>query len=185
MVRAFIAIEISDKTKGNLRNIIAKLMEVKADVKWVSPLNLHITLKFLGNIKYDEIAKISDIIKESSSDIGPFNLYIEGLGAFPDLKRPRTIFVNIKDEHNNLSILYSKLEDRLSYLGMKKESRKFIPHLTIGRARSQKYTDKLANLIETHKNDFMGKEEVDSLVLMMSELLPEGPKYTKLDTINL
>lgn len=185
MIRSFIAIELSDKTKNSLKKIIAELSEVKADVKWVSTVNLHITLKFLGNIKEDDILNISNIIKESSSDIEPFNLHIEGSGAFPDLKRPKIIFVNIKDDKNNIFTIYERLEDKLSHLGIKRESRKYKPHLTIGRARSPKCIDKLADSIKIHKNDFIGDEQIESIVLMTSELLPKGPKYSKLDTINL
>lgn len=185
MIRSFIAIEISDETRNNLRSTISELREVKADVKWVSTVNLHITLKFLGNIKDDEIPKIMDIIRESSLGIEPFDLFIEGLGAFPDLKRPKVIFVNIKEENNNLFTLHERLEDKLSYLGVEKELREYKPHLTIGRVRSRRYIDKLVNSIEMHKKDVIGNEQIESIVLMMSELLPKGPEYTKLDTIKL
>ncbi|MGR3320197.1 MAG: RNA 2',3'-cyclic phosphodiesterase [Candidatus Anammoxibacter sp.] len=185
MVRTFIAIEISDKTRNNLKTIIAKLSEVKAHVKWVLPVNLHITLKFLGNVKDDEIVKISEFIRESSCGIKPFNLHIGGLGAFPDLKRPKVIFVNIKDEYNNLFTLHNKLEEKLTCLGIKKELRKYEPHITIGRVRSRQRIDTLTNTIEMHKNDSLGNEQIESVALMMSELLPKGPEYTKLDTIKL
>lgn len=185
MIRSFIALEISDNTKNNLKNVIAKLDASKADVKWVSTVNLHITLKFLGNVREEDIPEISRIIKESSSDIEPFGLEIKGSGAFPNLKNPRVIFVNIVDECSNLSKLYNRLEDKLSYLGIKKESRKYVPHLTIGRVRSHKQIVKLVNTIEMQKDDFIGSEQIGSIDLMMSELLPKGPKYTRLDAVKL
>lgn len=183
MVRSFIAIEISDKTKDKLKNIIAKLDEAKSDVKWVSTKNLHITLKFLGNITDDTIVEISNIIRESSFGINPFSLDIEGIGAFPNLERPKVIFVNIKDEGEYLSKLYDRLNEKLSYLGIKKESRNYIPHLTIGRVRSQKHINKLIDSIKVKGDDFIGNEQVGSIILMMSELLPKGSKYSRLDTI--
>ena len=185
MIRTFVAIEISDKTRNDIKTIIARLREVKAHVKWVLPANLHITLKFLGNVKDDEIAKISEFIRESSSGLKPFNLHVGGLGAFPDLKRPKVIFVNIKDEYNNLYTLHNRLEEKLTCLGIKKELRKYKPHITIGRVSSCQQIDILADAIEMHKNDSLGNEQIKSVALMMSELLPKGPEYTKLDTIRL
>ena len=156
MVRTFIAIEISDKTRNNLKDIIARLSNVKAHVKWVLPVNLHITLKFLGNVKDYEITKISEFVRESTYGIRPFDLHIGGLGAFPDLKRPKVIYVDIKDEYNNLFTLHKRLEETLTYLGAKKELRKYKPHITIGRVSSRQQVDTLADAIEMHKNDSFG-----------------------------
>ena len=183
MIRSFIAIEISDKTKHKLNDIIVKLDGAKADVKWVSTKNLHITLKFLGDITNDAIVEISNIIRESCSDIDPFSLDIEGIDAFPNIKRPKVIFVNIKNGSEYLSKVYYRLNEKLSYLGIKKESRSYIPHLTIGRVRSQKNLNKLIDSIKVMDDDFIGNEQVGSIILMMSELLSKGPKYSRLDTI--
>ncbi|MGR3220306.1 MAG: RNA 2',3'-cyclic phosphodiesterase [Candidatus Anammoxibacter sp.] len=185
MVRIFIAIEINEKTGKDLETVIARLSEVEAHVKWVLPANLHITLKFIGNVKDSEIAKIMEFIRESSYGIKPFNLHVGGLGAFPDLKRPKVIFVNIKDEHNNLCTLHSRLEDKLTYFGITKELRKYKPHITIGRVSSRQRIDALTDAIGICKNDLSGNEQIESVALMMSELLPKGPKYTKPDTVKL
>lgn len=185
MIRSFIAIEINQKTRENIGEWIVKLCKTEADVKWVEPENLHVTLKFLGYIKDEEVVDISKAIKESVQDICPFSLSIEGLGAFPDLKRPNVVFVNIKEADKNLATLHTRLDERLSSFGIKRENRRYEPHLTIGRVRSRKNTNLLTHEIESNKAIFFGQELVESIALMMSELSPEGPRYSRLDTIAL
>lgn len=184
-MRSFIAVEISCEIKDALGEIIAKFRGCGADVKWVRPANLHVTLKFLGDIDENDIVKISEIVRECSLDIKPFDLAIEGIGAFPDLEKPRVIFVNMCDEIENLSILFDRFNDKLSHIGIKKEDRKFEAHLTIGRVKSLKGIEPLLEMIEAEKTRCFGEEYVESVVFMMSELLPKGPRYSKLDTIKL
>ena len=185
MLRSFIAIEISEKTKKNIGKIISTLSGADADVKWVRPVNLHITLKFLGDVDECDVPEMCNVIKEAVVDVEPFDLVIDGLSAFPNVKSPKVVFVNITDQSETLSTLYERVEELLSYLGIKRESRKFTPHLTIGRVRSKKNLDTLSNLIETNRESFAGDVLVESIDLMMSELLPDGPEYSKLETIYL
>ncbi len=185
ILRSFIALEISNQTKDVLKDAIVKFKKSSADIKWVRPDNLHITLKFLGNINEADVTSISGIIKECSADIKPFDLSIEGVGGFPSLIKPRVIFVEIRKEISNLSVLFARLNDKLSSFGIKKETRKYLPHLTIGRVRSLKKTEGLSGVIEEYKAKLFGEERVDSIALMMSELLPGGAKYTRLDSLSL
>ena len=185
MIRSFVAIEISQNIKRNLGEIISKLSGANADVKWVRPANMHITLKFLGSVEEGDILEICNVIKDAVVDVEPFDLEIGGLGAFPDIKKPKVVFVNIVDQSKTLLTLYERVEERLAYFGIKRESRKFTPHLTIGRVRSQKNLKTLFGLIENNKKVSAGGLLVESIDLMMSELLPAGPEYSKLGTIDL
>lgn len=185
MIRSFIAIEINEKTREKIGKLIIKLCKTEADVKWVEPENLHVTLKFLGYIKEEDIADISKAVKETVQDIFPFSLSIEGLGAFPDLKRPNVVFVNIKEKGKNLVTLHTRLNERMASFGITRETRKYDPHLTIGRVRSRKNINLLTYEIESNNGAFFGQELVESIALMMSELYPEGPRYSRLDTVTL
>ncbi len=185
MIRSFIAIEISEKTKNNIGKIIAILSGADADVKWVRPANQHITLKFLGDVDECDVPVICNMIKVAVVDVEPFDLKIEGLDAFPNIKSPKVVFVNIIDHRETLSALYERVEERLSCFGVKREARKFTPHLTIGRVRSKKNLDALFNLIENNRKSIVGDVLVKSIDLMMSELLPKGPEYSKLETVYL
>ncbi len=185
MIRSFIAIEVSKEVKNNIAALTAKLGQSRADVKWVSALNLHITLKFLGDIREEDIANIRNVIKESAAGVKPFDLTVEGAGAFPDLKRPRVVFACLTGETANLASLNGKLDENLADFNVKKENRKFSPHLTIGRVRSRKNSEALSELIEKSRAEYFGAIKADSIVLMMSELQPKGPLYSVMDRIKL
>ncbi len=185
MVRSFVAIEISQNIKRNLGKIISKLSGTNAEVKWVRPANMHITLKFLGSIDECDVPEICNMLKDAAVDVEPFDLEIGGLGAFPDIKKPKVVFVNIVDQSKALLTLYERVEERLADFGIKRESRRFTPHLTIGRVRPQKNLKTLIDLIDNNKKVFAGGLLVESIDLMMSELLPEGPEHSKLGTIDL
>ncbi|ODS32485.1 MAG: 2'-5' RNA ligase [Candidatus Scalindua rubra] len=184
-IRAFIAIEIGKEIKRKLSEFLSQLKETNADVKWVFPENIHLTLKFIGYIEEETLPGLNKIINDAISCLSPFNISIRNIGAFPNLKKPRIIFVCVQDKGNSLAKIYEKLDKGVEKLGIKRESKKYVGHITLGRIRSQKNISKLINTLKSDTEHFFGLEKVNYISLMQSKLTPTGPIYTRLNSFML
>ncbi|MBI2560737.1 MAG: RNA 2',3'-cyclic phosphodiesterase [Planctomycetes bacterium] len=180
-LRTFIAVEINEEIRKGLSDLITRLKTTGADVKWVAPENIHITLKFLGYIEDSQVVLVSQLIREATTSINSFTTVIKHLGAFPNVKRPRVIFVVAHEEGNNLATIYSRLNESLTKLDIESESREFTPHLTVGRVKSLKNLTALTDLMDSLKESSFGQQMVKGIVLMQSDLKPTGPVYKKLE----
>ena len=136
-VRSFIAIELPAAVISLLDNVQQELKVLRLKARWVRPQNIHLTLKFLGNIDSGEIEKIGRAMVDAAGDSAPFTLTIGGIGFFPDIKRPRVIWVGLDGAKPALFNLQRNLADRLAIAGFPKEERSFKAHLTLGRIRQQ------------------------------------------------
>lgn len=184
-VRLFVAVEITEEIRKNLAGLQDDLKRVDADVGWVVPENLHITAKFLGSLDEEKIAAVVDILKDSVSHIKPFDLDYRGVGVLPTEKNPRVIFADVIDAGGILAKIHERLDNQLVALGVEHEDRKFTAHLTVGRIKTRRNVRKLVeNLNSYHGFDF-GSERVTQVVLMKSDLLPDGPIYTKMHGVDL
>jgi 2'-5' RNA ligase len=178
-IRSFVAIECNDvNIVSNVSRVQRSLSSAKADVKFVEPENIHLTLKFLGDVQEELIDNVIDVVKEVSFE--PFNFTIEGVGVFPSLRRPQTIWAGITNGLTDLSQVFNLVEDGLSKLGFEKERRRFNPHLTLGRVRSGRNRDKLVEALKAHADEKFGEVRVDKITLKKSVLTPKGPIYTNL-----
>jgi len=184
-IRAFIAIEIDSEIKKRLSKHIDKLKGAGADVKWVVPENIHLTLKFLGYIEEDTLPGLNKIISDAASNLESFNISIGNIGAFPSHKRPRIVYVCVEDKEDLLLKLYENLNKGVEVLGIKKESKKYVGHITLGRIRTQKNISKLTTALESETECFFGYEKINYFSLMQSQLTPKGPIYTKLNNFLL
>lgn len=184
-LRIFVAVEINDEIRRGLSGLITRLKTTGADVKWVVPENVHITLKFLGYVEDAQVAAVSKLIRKAVASINSFTVDIKHLGAFPNWKRPRVIFVVAHEKDNNLATIYSRLDDSLTELGIKKEGREFTPHLTVGRVKSPNNLRALVETVDSLKESSFGQYTVESVALMQSDLKPTGPVYKKLDEFKL
>jgi len=184
-IRSFIAIELSPTIKAHIEEIQNKLKSSTSDVRWVRPEGMHLTLKFLGNIEEEKISALSDVVTQCTSDITSFSLTVHTLGAFPNEKNPKVIWVAASDDSGNLSTLQQTLEYRLSTMGFKVEKRAFSPHLTLGRLKSPKGKKELCNNLSDHKQLECGTFEAREVCLFKSELKPRGAIYTKLKVFPL
>jgi len=183
-IRSFIAIELSPIIKSKIEEIQSKLKSSTSDVRWVRKEGIHLTLKFLGNIEEERISEISDIIRKCSTDTTTFTLKVHSLGAFPNERNPKVIWVGAEDESGNLGKLQHALEKGLAKIGFKKEKRSFSPHLTLGRLRSPKGKSELTQRLENYKNYEFGTFEAKEVCFFKSELKPGGAIYTKLKTFS-
>lgn len=183
-MRVFVAIEIDELIRKRLSDVIEELRPLHERVRGIRPENLHITLKFLGEIKEERIEKIKKVLKEIADSTGQFNLMIKGVGQFPENKRPRVIWAGIEDCRELIS-LQERIEKALSKLGFKKEEREFQGHITLARVKESEGIERLREAISRlGKRDF-GDMEVKEFVLMKSELGPEGARYKRLEVFSL
>ncbi len=179
--RAFIGVELSINEILQFREEIEK---VNANLKLVEPENIHMTLKFLGNIEESIVEDIAKIMKESVSEISPFTLKFKNVGAFPNLNFIKVIWVGIENPEL-LTKIAKNLDNGLSLLYFKKEKRGFSPHITLARVRGPKKKDELKNLLEKNLNRDFGDMRVDGITLKKSVLSSKGPKYYTIKEVDL
>ncbi len=183
-IRSFIAIELGSDLREGIAGIQEKLRSSRADVRWVKPESIHLTLKFLGDIEEGDVDSIADCLKRAADGLSPFTVEIREVGAFPNLRNPRVLWVGVS-ENSSLSMIQSKIEEEIEGLGFPREGRPFRPHLTVGRVKSPKLKDKLTEVLEKVRAQELGALPVEELILFRSELRPAGAVYTKLRTVKL
>jgi 2'-5' RNA ligase len=178
-IRSFIAFDIgSHHVLDRLATVQRLLSQTGADLKLVEPQNIHVTVRFLGNITIAKTEKIFEEMKEV--DFTPFNILIKGLGAFPNPRYSRVIWAGLVSGVEELRSVFSQLEKRLRILGFSSDSRGFNPHLTIARVRSGRNKARLADFIVENANYEFGSIKADCLLLKKSVLTPQGPIYSTL-----
>ncbi|MBI4697762.1 MAG: RNA 2',3'-cyclic phosphodiesterase [Nitrospirae bacterium] len=134
-MRSFIAIELPEAVRYALSGIEEELKKSRADVRWVKPENIHLTLKFLGDVEEKNTEKITEILKDICRRFKPFALEIKGMGVFPHPRSPRVLWTGM-DISDTLENLQKEIEDAMTSLGFEREDRRFTAHLTLGRFRS-------------------------------------------------
>lgn len=179
-VRAFIAIELNDQVKQAIREFQAKLKPLGCDISWVKPENIHLTLKFLGDVKPKMIAPLTGALAEVCRGTQPIPTELMGLGVFPDIRRPRVLWAGLKDTDGKLTQLATAVEDALGHIGFKKETRPFQAHITIGRIRTNKNLPALIRELQSCALPAAHQEIILSLTLFKSTLTSQGPIYEKL-----
>ncbi len=188
-VRCFIAIELPEEVKAGLKDIQAKLKSgSQAPVKWVDPDGVHLTLKFLGGVDAAKIAPISAAMAEAAKGVPPFSLRVEGLGAFPNLRRVQVVWVGVSGEVDKLADLQQRLENNLAQLGFAPEKRRFTPHLTLARVRDQAslpQREGLGQLIAGTGFKASYSFPVAEVSLMRSQLTREGAIYSLISLVGL
>lgn len=187
-MRCFIAIDIDEeirKAMGDLQQRLRGRVDVKkSDVKWVNPNNIHLTLKFLGEIKDEKVVEICNIVSEVAIRHGSFDLDVESVGHFGG-RSARVLWVGSGSGGENLLDLQKDIEASLASAGWPKETREFTGHLTLCRIRNSKAGVKLAQISENYKDFKLGTISADSISVYQSELKPAGPVYTLLGNYKL
>lgn len=177
-MRAFLAIEIENYLKEDIiktQNIIDNTNSAK--IKYVEENNLHLTLKFFGDINPRKEKQINKIIEKTINDYSEYTLKFNKVGAFPNIKHPRVIWIGATDKKNNTINLIKQLDEQFSKIGFKKE-RDYVPHLTIGRVKNVYDNDLLTQKLTELKKHYTGKMKVKSIQLKSSQLTPDGPIYS-------
>ena len=185
MIRAFLAIELPEVLRAGLAQVQEELKRCRADVRWVAPGNIHLTLKFFGNVPDDEIGPLAQAARQVVAEAEPFQLQATRAGAFPSPNAPRVLWLGLGGDVVPLTRLFYGLEKAFAALGYPPEGRAFNPHLTLGRVKSPANRDKLARLLEKLPPVDWPPFEVKELTLFQSVLSPQGSKYTPLQVIPL
>jgi RNA 2',3'-cyclic 3'-phosphodiesterase len=185
MIRSFLAIELSEGLQETVAGYIRDLGQTPSRVKWVSPHQTHLTLKFFGSIPEETIENISQSLSPILSDHPWFQLTLKGLGAFPNLFRPRVIWLSLGGDTQILQGLHQTIEQTLLPLGIPKEERPFQGHLTLGRNKDNQVNEELSRRLSHWEKEETTPFKVKELFLFRSDLKPVGPEYTKLKTFPL
>ncbi|MDW8027103.1 MAG: RNA 2',3'-cyclic phosphodiesterase [Armatimonadota bacterium] len=178
-VRSFIALELSDEVKRLLGELLQDLRRTKAAVKWVEVENLHLTLKFLGDVPEEQIGDIVAALKVVAQEILPFSFKVCGVGGFPNLSRPRVLWIGVEPSEN-LMVLQKMVEQSMERLGFAPEGRDYHPHITLGRVKGMAGMEKVKAIFAENANKSFGIVSVNHMTLFRSDLSKEGPTYKPL-----
>jgi 2'-5' RNA ligase len=186
-IRAFIAIELAKEIQTGLDRVLSLLRPAAKAVRWVPAGNIHLTLKFLGDTPVDKIELVKGALEDETRQQKRFTIQVGTLGAFPNLRRPRVIWVGVQAPAD-LANLAARLEKATAALGFPPEERPFSPHLTLGRVSQHATPDETSSLAELLANTHVGSlgiSSVDQIHLFRSDLRPGGAFYTSLFKANL
>src|SRR5256712_5127657 len=176
-IRSFISIDLEDeKILSRVESITSSLLSLGGDLKPVERENIHLTLKFLGNVSASKL-------EESKSSLHgvafpPFSLEIKGAGAFPNLKRMNVIWVGVGEGWSQVELIFEQTEKLLHRLGFSRETRPFSPHITVARVKSGRKRDEIAAFLGHLTDESFGTFSVQNIRLKKSVLSPSGPTYS-------
>ena len=175
-IRTFIAIEIDEPIREKIAALQNELKKTNEPVRWVNPKNIHLTLKFLGEVDVAIIESISECINDVAENFSSFSFAVKGVGVFPNFKRPRVLWTGIENGSGELVKMAGEISEQLNELGFAKERRPFKTHLTMARVKSRlstKFLEKIKGF------EFDGGEVIaNEIVIMRSELKSAGAVYS-------
>lgn len=186
VVRSFIAIDLPDSLFGQLEQVSENLQELLEGmpIRWIAVPNIHLTLKFLGDVSEKNIPMIKEILKTEAASHKHFEVSVGGFGVFPNFTRPRVIWVGVEapDELENLQ---RRIDVETARLGYVPDRRKYNPHLTLGRVSrnaNPKEVRSISTVLRKQRVGFLGAVRISEVNLFRSDLGPRGAVYTKMFT---
>jgi len=182
-IRSFIAVDLQAPVREAVGALQARLARLKADVRWVRPTGMHVTLKFLGPVEPARLERVHTNVVAAVRGRPALQLRVHGLGAFPSWRRPRVLWVGL--EGDGLVGLAAAIDTAVQPLDFEPEQRGFTPHVTLGRVNSLRGWPHLEELVKTHLDDDFGVSTVSAVIIYRSTLRPEGAVYAPLWTIPL
>ena len=178
-VRSFVSIDLQDQQiLSRIASILSSLQSLGGDLKPVELENIHLTLKFLGNVPSSRMTQVKSLLLKLT--FPTFTAEIKGAGAFPNLNRMNVIWVGVNEGWSFVEQIYEQVEKLLSSLGFRRENRPFSPHITVARVRSARKRDEIANFLRHLGDESFGSFVVDKVQLKQSILSSSGPKYSTL-----
>ncbi|MBU1694440.1 MAG: RNA 2',3'-cyclic phosphodiesterase [Verrucomicrobia bacterium] len=185
VVRAFIALDISDEVRAALDHLQHDLKKSEARVGWVAPDRIHLTLVFLGDIFVAQAEGLARALDAIASNGVPFSFEVSATGTFGPPASPRVVWAGVEEPSGTLAALQASVAEAVAALGFRIEARPFHPHLTLGRVRGRRGAADLTSRLESFKNLQCGRVEVQRLLLMQSLLRPQGAEYQVLHSSEL
>jgi 2'-5' RNA ligase len=177
-IRTFIALELTKPIRQRLVAMQEKLAVSIPEVKWVEPENLHVTLLFLGEVPDSEVPEVCQRVAEAVADVAPFPVKVEGFGAFPEGRRPRVLWAGITTGAEQLQHVHDLIEKPLHYMGFRREERRYVPHITLGRLKSERPVPNWPELVQQMNRCRGGEMVASEICIMASQLERTGPIYT-------
>lgn len=185
-VRTFIAIDLGKAIRDRLVALQNNFAKDTSGVKWVGPDNLHVTLLFLGEVDDRELPALCRAVGEVTQTLPAFSISVEGAGCFPNPRRPHVLWVSVGAGAQQVVALHDALEPPLLALGCyRREERKYSPHVTLGRLRSQQAPPGFAQAVTKYQTWKAGEIVVHEIHVMSSQLTPQGPNYAVLSRARL
>jgi len=174
----FLAIDVPNSVREKIIEAQRFYKTLNLDAAWAKPANMHLTVKFLGDTPADLIPAIKDRMTEIAKSTPPFSILLGKTGVFPNVSRPRVLWVGLEDREDHLNSLKIRVEKEMTSLGFPPDKQKPVHHLTLGRIKSGKNKESLKKALQSAQRIEMDPFEVSSIQLIKSELTPEGSIYT-------
>lgn len=184
-IRTFIAVKLPETVLAAIGGVQERMAACGLNVRWVTTGNIHLTLKFLGEVDEDKVAGIAAVLTEAVHGFAPLRIAAAGVGVFPNVKRARVIWVGLAGQLPELAALQRSIEDRLATIGYPREKRPFTGHLTLGRVKGSIAASRLTTAMGAFIDFASETFEVDRVVLFKSDLRPTGADYTELRQVTL
>jgi len=177
-LRLFLAIDIPNPAREKITEVQNFYKTLNLDAVWVKPSNMHLTLKFLGNTQPGLIPEIKDRMMGIANATPPFSVTLGNVGVFPNLSRPRVLWIGMEELEGRLDSLKKKMEQEITPLGFPADNKKSVHHLTLGRIKSSRGTRRLKKAVESSQPIEMEPFDVSAVQLIKSELTQSGSLYT-------
>lgn len=183
-MRLFVAITLDETIKENLISIQELIQKYQPDVKFVETENIHLTLRFLGEISEDILPRIFEVLS-ITNDYHCFEMELRNIGAFPSVKKPRVIWIGCEDRTATLNKLYQALESGFRAIGLQPDDKGFSAHITLARDKFPKPNNNFEALANKYANKSFGIQMVKQITLFQSTLTSNGPIYTNIRDFKL
>ncbi len=179
-IRAFIAVELPQEIHDRLQQLQNDLRSSMPDVRWAKHGNVHLTLKFLGDVRLSRIDAIGEAIRDIARQFSPFTMSLAGIGAFPNSLKPRIVWIGIEEGADRLVEMAELVEASMKKLGFPREKRRFRPHLTVGRIRRLTAPAVMTEALDRSEVGKLGEFTIERISFIKSQLDPAGSIYTTL-----
>lgn len=185
-IRTFIAAPLPEEVVNRVAQLCRQIGEIGTGIRWVEPQNMHLTLKFLGDVDENETYRICQSLQQAAGGHHAFQYECQGAGAFPKVERPRTLWVGVGQGRDEIIALQADIDGAMADLGYAPDPKRYLPHLTIGRVKKPgRWLADVSRLICENADFHAGTAPLDEVILYSSELTPEGPIYAPIGRSSL
>ncbi len=183
--RIFIAVPLHPPLLAAIGDLEHRLEAAGIRLRWIRPENLHLTLRFLGEISEEQVSQVRLAAREAVAGFDAFPVVLAGVGAFPNPHRPQVVWVGVREGAERLRALAERLDDRLALQDFPREPRAFRAHLTLARVREQRLGPDPGRAMALFEGEEVGRQQVNSLLVVESLLRPQGPFYVPVEEVRL
>lgn len=184
-LRLFAAISLSPEILNKLQAVLDQAASIPSGVRWAEPVNLHLTLKFFGEMSEEQLPLITDLLAKTAARHAPFPLDLAGFEGFPNSRNPKVLFVPVRLGQEKVKVLAEDMEKASSVFGFPSEKKSFHAHLTLGRVKTEKNLTEVWEQLTRLCHESFGNFEAASFSLYQSRLTGDGPVYNRLREFTL